>query len=356
MQLTGPFARPLPSSLALAAMLALSGCPAPVHPPGQIDANRPDAGRDGGARDADANEDAASDMDSGADAALDTGVDGGGAVDTGADSPSADDTGLDANADAYNCMLPDAGGFDFCACGPPIGTDCSSGPGACTASETCTADRCGMHCTASGAACVSALDCPAGSGCTCPGGGTCALGYCHRATGCGDSRDCALGFACEGGACVNRRFACGDEFRCPFGYMCSTGFAGGTCVRLSRHCSTTEACMGTLTDVQLCIDVDGDGLSECQLSSGTCITNADCAAMGVTCTPRSISGQATCGRYGPCRDATDCVSGQECRDLFGDGVRECVDPGGCTNSASCPANQVCATPWDGGPPACTSRG
>ncbi len=357
MQLTGPFARPLPSCLALAAMLALSGCPAPVHPPGQIDANRPDAGRDGGARDAnaDANEDAASDMDSGADAALDTGVDGGDPIDSGADSPSADDTGLDANADAYNCVLPDGGGFDFCACEPPVGADCSSGPGVCPSGQTCQPDRCGMHCAASGAACNTDMDCPAGATCDCPDPAAgCMIGFC-RGTPCTDSRTCPLGFACESGGCVNRRILCGTESTCPFGYVCNTALSGGTCVRVMRHCDTTLACTHTLPDAQQCVDVDGDGTGECQLSAGPCLTNADCSMAG-TCTPRAIPALASCGRFGPCRTAADCLGGQECRDLFGDGIRECVDPGGCTNTMGCPAGQVCATPSTGGPPACLSRG
>lgn len=270
------------------------------------------------------------------------------ARDVGTDAGSADggpvvaDAGLDAMAsDAGPCRWPD-GALDICTCGPSLGMDCSAA--SCPTGMTCTADVCGMHCSIAGSSCGIDADCPSGA--------TCSDGICTTSgTTCTDSRTCPLGFACEAGACVDRRFPCASDGSCPLGYACNRAMAGGTCVRLSRRCSSGTACAATLSDHQVCTDVDGDGNDECQFADGSCVTNADCSG-GQTCTARSISGVASCGRYGVCHADTNCLPGQHCRDLWGDGVSECVDTGGCTSTSSCPSRQVCATPVAGGPPVC----
>lgn len=330
-------------AFALAIGLAIAGCP--TSPP-------PAVTRDVGPRDAASARDA--NADTGEDAAVvdDAGMNLDDAnVDVGPGDPDtgvAPDTGVDAAVDAGpvdagptdgGCRYPD-GGLDICVCGPPLGMDCRTT--ACPSGQTCAADACGMHCVPSGAACSVGEDCPAGASCT--------DGHCAAST-CTDSRTCPLGFACEAGACVDRRFPCAADGNCPFGYACDRALGGGTCVRLSRRCASSTACSATLSDHQVCLDIDGDGSNECQFADGICVMNSSCSG-GQTCTPRALSGVSSCGRYGVCHDSTNCLTGQQCRDLWGDGVMECVDSGGCTSTASCPAHQVCATPARGGSPVC----
>ncbi len=304
----------------LALLTTLAACDQPPPPAGTPDTGPHDAAASADARDVGGN-DAGS-------------ADGGPLADAGPDAAIASDAGP--------CRWPD-GAFDICTCGPSMGTDCSAA--SCPTGQICTTDVCGMHCSQAGSACGIDADCPSGA--------TCSDGVCtSSATGCTDSRTCPLGFACETGTCVDRRFACAADGSCPFGYACNRAMAGGTCVWLSRRCSSSTACAATLSDHQVCIDVDGDGNDECQFSDGICVQNADCSG-GQTCTARAVSGVASCGRYGVCHDDTNCLPGQHCRDLWGDGVEECVDSGGCSSTASCPANQVCATPAEGGSPACT---
>jgi hypothetical protein len=182
-------------------------------------------------------------------------------------------------------------------------------------------------------------------------------GVCVGSGACTDSRACPLGYACEAGACVDRRIRCSTDGNCPFGYTCDSSLDRGTCVRLSRRCASDLACTSTIPDPQVCVDIDGDGMRECQFAGGVCVTNAMCSAAGVTCTPFALTGQSTCGRYGPCASVADCAAGQMCVDLWGDGVRECVNPGGsCARTADCPVGRVCATPSGGGSPACLVAG
>jgi hypothetical protein len=349
---------PLRVRLLVLGIAALAGaCGNPIPPATVMDAARPDTG-------------VLVDAAPGTDAARlpDTGLDGGVSVD--ADDDAAVDApffGRDANFDAGDlrafdawipddvgndtfmtdsgpapdssgCLLPD-GGIDVCTCGT-FGADCSAS--ACASGEACVADACGMHCLPVGAPCAGPSDCPATSTCDA------ASSRCtHAGGGCGDSRDCAPGFTCEAGACVDRAIPCDSFDGCPFGFMCTMDGGAGVCARQSRPCGTSVGC-GSLR----CIDVNGDGTTECNFD-GTCTTNATCPAAGDVCAPRSVERFAGCGRYGPCLVSGDCASGMSCLDLWGDGVPECVDGGGtCTRSSDCPVGTVCATPIGGGPPAC----
>jgi hypothetical protein len=62
---------------------------------------------------------------------------------------------------------------------------------------------------------------------------------------------------------------------------------------------------------------------------------------------------AVCGEFGLCASSDDCAMGFECRDLWGDGRKECVLPGGsCVGSSVCAPREVCASPRSGAPPRC----
>lgn len=347
------------AALAASALVAwmTSACNPSVPPASFPDTARPDADTDAGIDAAtpasdtglDAASDAATSDDTGLDADYFTGRDAN--FDAGdlrafdswvpPDTFVENDADLDAGPlpDTSACRLPD-GGFDVCACGT-FGSDCASA--SCATNEVCLADACGMHCVGLGAPCADASDCPATSSCDATSG------RCLATSGCADSRDCATGFACEGGACVDRRIPCVAD-GCPFGFFCVTESGTDICARQSRPCGTDVGC-GALA----CEDVNGDGARECNFS-GTCTSNAMCAA-GTVCAPRPVEQFASCGRYGPCRTAADCASGMACQDLWGDGVPECVDAGGaCTRSADCAVGSVCATPLSGGPPSCLTSG
>jgi len=268
----------------------------------------------------------------------------------GLDAPSANDASVDSpdlgpRPDTSACFLVD-GAYDLCSCGP-LTQDCSTT--ACPTGQTCTPDICGRHCVPSGSGCAGPSDCPSGSSCT--------AGVCVSGSACSDSRDCPLGYACEGVSCVDRRIPCSTEGNCPFGYACDTMLGLGTCIRASRPCSTDAACNDTFSAQQVCVDIDGDGTTECQFAGGQCMTNADCHIAGVVCAPHALTELSVCGRFGPCNLVSDCGPGMDCVDLWGDGLTECVLTGGsCVNSSVCPVHQVCATPAGGGPPMCLSSG
>jgi hypothetical protein len=270
----------------------------------------------------------------------------------GADVPGLDAPGTDAPRDAgppedITLMVRDAGACgsgDMCACtftAPP----CASG--ACSASEelTCLDDGCRETCVPRGAPCETPADCPAGG--LCKFNGT-TRNCSPAATGCLDSRECPLGFACIAGACSDRRVGCDPDNLCPHNFYCETS-GPAFCLRLSRPCVNDGGC-----PTGICRDVDGDGDREC-IAPGTCTTNAMCSGDdGCMTVPGEVF--ASCGRYGACVSAAaDCASGQLCLDLWGDGVRECVDPGGtCATTADCPTG-ICGSPGAGGPPTCLTR-
>jgi hypothetical protein len=333
---------------ALTLALLAAACQPSIPPAATIDAFRTDAGpRDTGTSDTSTDAGPPGDADEDAFFGRDANFDAGDLSPFDAwigDDAWADDATVDAvPPDSSACLLPD-GGPDLCACGA-FGADCSGGA-ACPSGQTCTTDACGMHCASLGAACAAAGDCPPTSTCD---------PTTHRCVGpvgggCADSRDCAQGFSCEAGACIDRRIPCGPAANCPIGFLCIAE-GGGICARQSRPCATSVGC-GTLN----CVDVNGDGTTECTFS-GSCSTNSACSA-GLVCGPRPTDHFAECMRYGPCAATSDCGSGMACVDLWGDGVKECVDAGGSCTSAptSCPTNSVCATPEAGGPPSCLTHG
>jgi hypothetical protein len=337
--------------LALALVL-LAGCGAPPALPPPSDTGPRDAApRDSGAHDAA--------MDAPAEDGGDAATDDGGSLDAATDDADLDagsddaafapdaaipDTGtdaapFDANLDAGPCALPD-GGFDLCACGT-YGADCSVA--SCAAGTVCLADPCGMHCAPAGETCTDPSDCASGSACST---GTCT----HAGGGCADSRDCPPGHSCDAGACRDRRVGCRpvEGFDCPWGFVCETSGIP-FCLHTLRRCATDAACEAD----SRCRDIDGDGARECS-GPGSCMSNADCTG-GLVCGTRPALRVAACSRYGPCRTAADCSTGMLCRDLWGDGIHECVDAGGtCASQADCPGISICGTPTEGGPPTCLS--
>lgn len=341
---------PLVCALALVA----PGC-GDDHPSGvpPRDAGDFDSGaRDAGTHDAAGEDSATPDsgvLDDGA-TAFDAGPDFDGGP--GSDAGPPDDAG---SVDGSSMGLYDAGDitgcydsmgrFDVCFCTPEA-PSCAGGT-ACPTGRRCTTNSCGVQlCERAGAVCTVAMDCATGSDCT---GGLCVSG----SGGCHDSRDCPDGYACEGAvgarSCVDRRVPCTFDTSCPNGFLCLVTYDETPfCVPFNRPCSSDAACFGGGP----CVDIDGDGRTECNAMAGVCRANTDCPAR-LTCGLDAERITPRCINYGPCRDAAACPSGYECRDAWGDGVRLCVPAGGsCTTSADCPVRQVCAVPAVGGAPRC----
>ncbi len=270
----------------------------------------------------------------------------------GLDAPGLDAPLPDAPIDAgppedVTLMIRDAGpcgpGGDVCAC---VMHAPACVAGACSESEelTCIDDGCMDTCVPRGAPCETPADCPAGS--LCKFNGT-TRNCSSTTTGCADSRECPLGFACIAGACSDRRVGCGPEDLCPNNFYCQSS-GPAFCLRLLRPCANDGGC-----PTGICRDVDGDGSGEC-IAAGTCTSSAMCPG-DQSCMTLPGEVFAACDRYGACATAADCASGQLCVDLWGDGERECVDSGGtCTTTADCPTG-ICGTPAAGGPPTCLTR-
>ncbi len=244
--------------------------------------------------------------------------------------------------------LDDAGAYDACRCAPRAVACSGTGDPACPAGTTCLDTGCGgTACLRGGATCVDDSDCPTGSTCTSvsPTERVCAR---SDAT-CVDSRDCAAGYACEGSgaarACVNRRISCTYLDACPYGFNCRTE-AGiePFCERVYVRCTNATACPG-----RRCIDVDGDGLSEC--GYGGCTASSSCTA-GTQCAfdPPHIT--MACGPHGVCHSPADCGAGEVCLDVWGDGVLQCEAAGSTCAAGTCPAGQLCGASVSGGVAQC----
>ncbi len=224
-----------------------------------------------------------------------------------------------------------------------------------------------------GEACI-ATGCDDFSRCFVVGGGACdvdddcgdpnyecntAIGRCLRTEpGCTDSNDCVAGFACEQGACVDRRVPCVTGDDCPHGYTCF--FASPDqrfCRRIARPCGNDLDCL--VLGIP-CGDADGDGLRECVPSLMPIAPNpVPCDVLqciepeAPVCESTPQGGAAVCGRFGTCSSDVQCPLDLVCRDLWGDGRRECIEPGGsCVDSSECGPRMVCGTPRAGGPPSC----
>jgi hypothetical protein len=288
----------------------------------------------------DAGRDAAIDLDGGVD--LDGSVDGG----DGGSTPDG--------------SLPDAGSWcdtsALCPSCPDREALCDD-QNPCPTGEVCLATGCGdlSRCfVAGGGACTDDLDCgdPAY---------VCNLeiGRCLRLEpGCNDSNDCVAGFACEEGACVDRRVPCELDTDCPHGFTCF--FASPDqrfCRRISRPCVDDLDCLALGVP---CGDVDGDQKRECMPSltpnepDPVSCDNTQCTDPTAPVCQSTVQGtRAVCGRFGPCGSSTDCATGFECRDLWGDARPECVLPeGSCMDSRQCPLRSVCASARPASPPAC----
>jgi hypothetical protein len=258
------------------------------------------------------------------------------------DAPVPDGAGTDAPPPDGFVVIPDGGppcmGTDRCSCTRKW-IPCGAG-GTCPAGSTCLDTTCGeMACLIAGGLCDTDADCPSTSVC---------VDYaCSRGTpGCTDSRECARGFACESGSCVDRRVPCINNVDCPWGYYCRVLPAGSYCEYIHRGCDSGSVCflLGT------CGDMDDDGDGDCVGSAGSCDSTADCSG-GQVCGTHPTLTRNACGSYGACTGT--CPSGFVCQDLWGDGQRMCVPTGGsCDSTSDCPVRQVCAAPVAGGPPEC----
>ncbi|NIR40720.1 MAG: hypothetical protein GWN07_33190 [Actinobacteria bacterium] len=189
-----------------------------------------------------------------------------------------------------------------------------------------------MTCQAAGAACVDTGDCAAGASCT--------DGVCVRAGDCVDALDCAPGFFCEAGTCVDHRVSCMTQSECPRGFRCRPPEASGgsgVCVPSHRRCVNDGACPAGWS----CLDIDGDGDSECQFDTGTCVQHSDCAD-GELCGIADSFLLASCGTNGPCIADGDCGGSDRCLSIFGPDVRVCVPAtGSCTSVSDCAVGELC---------------
>ncbi|MGB5812797.1 MAG: hypothetical protein WBG86_19845 [Polyangiales bacterium] len=208
---------------------------------------------------------------------------------------------------------------------------------------------------ASGSFCRDDDDCPGERVCT-------DLGIeglrCVKTTpGCDSDFDCVLGFLCEEEECVDRRVPCVHDDDCPMSHVCEGIDVSRFCHRVHQVCEGELDCAGI---APRCVDIDGDGTTECAGSSEpnapspvACV-NADCAdPFAPVCEVSEAGSTSVCGQYGLCLDGDDCTDGFECVGLWTDGHKECVPEGGtCSRIVDCPERQVCASPRSGGPPAC----
>ncbi|HSN84873.1 MAG TPA: hypothetical protein VLS88_19985, partial [Polyangiales bacterium] len=179
-----------------------------------------------------------------------------------------------------------------------------------------------------------------------------------------ESYDCAPGFFCEAGSCVDRRLACESDFDCPKSHIChaSPNYGFRFCARVHRTCHRETDCSWLgVSFGSYCENVDGDLRKECAgelvSSPGSACLNSDCNTNDApVCEPNASGDLATCGRYGLCLTNDDCVSGFECLGLGRDGRKECVPTGGsCDRSSECSAGEVCASPRSGDPPSCVCK-
>jgi hypothetical protein len=185
------------------------------------------------------------------------------------------------------------------------------------------------------------------------------VGRCLRMEpGCDDSNDCVAGFACEDGTCVDRRVPCAVGGDCPHGYTCFFASADQRfCRRITRPCADDLDC---LVLGVLCGDADGDGSNECMPSlmpnepdALPCDNQFCIDASAPVCETSEEGTSAACGRFGLCSAAVQCAPTFGCRDLWGDGRKECVEgPGSCVDSSVCEPRAVCASARSGGAPRC----
>jgi hypothetical protein len=222
-----------------------------------------------------------------------------------------------------------------------------------------------------GPSCFDVGDCPNATDYECGDVGA-GKSRCLRVTaGCTQSTesvDCAPGFSCEGGSCVDRRIPCDSYLDCPKNHVCHAFPAASSsyCVRANRDCNLDSDCVWYgVSFGSACTDVDGDTRDECiGALSGTdnaCENAFDCGGGDPVCesAPFGNASTAACGDYGLCLTDGDCDTANdfECVGLWQDGRKECVptpELGNCDQVTDCLPPQVCAAPRGGGPPRCQS--
>lgn len=320
--------RAAPSALVLALTLTSAGCPQRDLPDAEIedvaamDRPRPDVQQSDVPR-VDAF-DASDASESAVDVGLDIAMKG---EDAGMDAAFDGDGGeMDATLDGPVDVVPKFDSAVLDVFRPGACEIDASGARRCASDSDC--DAASERCLPTG--CGSERRCqPAGRPCTdasdCLAGlQTCTSGRCV-ATGadCGDTRACPLGYTCEGPAgartCVNRRRPCVDGSDCPHNSLChAEPGIAGFCVAIATRCASDGACLGGAR----CRDVDGDGLREC-VPDGPCSTSSCPGSGGSTCEVLPLEFTTVCGERGLCNEARPCASGYECVDAWGTGVREC---------------------------------
>jgi len=183
---------------------------------------------------------------------------------------------------------------------------------------------------------------------------------CDTAT---ETYDCAPGFSCEGGACMDRRIPCDEPVDCPKSHACTSTSVASYCTRTHRTCEQDTDCGGFAIAGSHCADVDNDGRKECvgELDgSGAGCVNTNCSGSDPpVCEIDAKPITASCGDYGLCLTNNDCGAEFECAALWQDGRKECVRmpptplPNNyCEKVTDCPPQQVCAAPREGGAPSC----
>ena len=309
----------------LLAALAAIGCGETAAPAGP-----PDAGRDSSV-----------DLDGGVEP--DGSIDDGG-VDAGMDAGPPDGGGpwCETSALCPSCPDPESLCDEVTPC--PVGEVCL--PTGCEDLSRCF--------VAGGGACESDEECgdPAYS-CNLD------IGRCLRVEpGCDDSNDCVAGFACESDQCVDRRVPCAAGSDCPHSYTCFFAAADQRfCRRITRPCVDDLDCL--VLGVP-CGDADGDGASECmpalmpnEPNATSCANDACMEPSAPVCETSEDGTTASCGRFGLCSSPVQCAPDFQCRDLWGDGRRECVaGEGSCVDSSACALREVCASPRSGAAPMC----
>lgn len=276
--------------------------------------------------DGDSDTDADGETDGGGDGDADTDADGDADTDTHADGDADTDADVDEDVDTRPPIIPCAGDgdcpdtlrcYDYALDGVQI-------------------------CAPRGATCLGAASCGAGVDC-----GVLAIWFGSGAfcmvtgEGCACDGQCPDGFRCEGGSCVDRRVVCADNDGCPWWDVCGPLRSEIRICQPSgpEPCTDAEMC----SERALCVDIEGDGDTECQPTTGsTCATNADC--VGAVCGDEDGLRGSECGSVGPCLTSGDCPAGRECVDVNGDGNLECQPTGGaCLTDAECPPGRIC---WD----------
>lgn len=185
----------------------------------------------------------------------------------------------------------------------------------CAAGETCAGGRCSVA--------VVVPDGGAGSSCEyhsqCVAPLACIAGRCD--VECRETRDCARGLVCQGGACLQPQqgdggvdAGCTYNSNCPVGQRCAAGACIAEC-RDARDCAAGLVCVGS-TCVTPPVDagfaVDGGSLC---LFNSDCRVGYRCSALGA-CIPE-------------CQTARDCSAGYDCVS------QRCV-PAGVTGDAGLP--------------------